>query len=232
MQDGIFFSFSKAIKLLVTLDREVWQIIFNSLYISLLSVIFSSLISIFLAFIIHFKKFKLKKILIIIINTLMAVPTIGIGLLVYMFISKNGPLGSLDLLFTPVAIIIGQTLLCLPLMLSYLLSGFAKIDQRLSETLITLGAKGLQFIYYFIKETKIIIISAILAAFGRAIGEIGISMMLGGNIRWQTRTITTSIALETSKGEFYHALALGIVLIIIALGVNIIIQFFLRKNPT
>ncbi|OHD26027.1 MAG: ABC transporter permease, partial [Spirochaetes bacterium GWC1_27_15] len=193
------YSIYKAFELLFTLDKEIYFIIFTSLNITFFSTIFASIMSIPLAFIIDISKPRFKKISIAILNSFMALPTVVIGLFVYAFISRSGPLGFMGLLFTPFGIIIGQTILAIPIIASMILAGFSKIDLRLYETLITLGAKKFDLLKAIIFETKTLILSAILGGFGRIIGEVGISMMLGGNIKWYTRTITTAIALETSK---------------------------------
>jgi tungstate transport system permease protein len=139
---------------------------------------------------------------------------------VYSFISRAGPLGFLGLLFTPAAINIGQIILCFPLITSMVYSALSRLDRRLPETLITLGARPSEVFRMTIWEGRIAILSALLSGFGRVVGEVGVAMMLGGNIRWYTRTLTTAIALETSKGDFELGLALGIILMAIAFLVN------------
>jgi len=183
-----------------------------------------------LAFIIDFSNYKIKKFLIAFINSLTSLPTVVIGLIVYSFISRKGILGFTGLLFTPGAIVIGQTILAIPIITSTIVAGFSKIDSKLYETLKTLGADKRQIFLGIISETKILIVAALLFGFGRIIGEVGVSMMLGGNIKRYTRTMTTAIALETSKGEFEFALALGIILLLIALSINFIIHLFLKRE--
>jgi tungstate transport system permease protein len=160
----------------------------------------------------------------------MALPTVVVGLLVFSLISRSGPLGPLDLLFNPAGVIIGQIILSAPILTSMVHSGLSKMDARFHETLITLGAKQKDVLKASLIEGRFVIISAILAGFGRVIGEVGVSMMLGGNIRWYTRTMTTSIALETSKGEFELGLALGFILMVIALAVNGLIHSLVRSE--
>lgn len=213
-------SLLKAFKLLLTFDKEIYLVAFVSVRTAFFSTFFAGLVSIPFAYGINSASPRLKKGITILLNSFMAVPTVVVGLFIYGIISRTGPLGFAGLLFTPAGIVIGQTILAMPIISSIILSGFSKIDSRLHETLVTLGAKKFRLLFAVIKETKFIIISAVLGGFGRVIGEVGISMMLGGNIRWYTRTLTTAIALETSKGEFSYALSLGIILIIIALGIN------------
>jgi tungstate transport system permease protein len=212
--------FAKAIQLLVSGDREVYVIAWTSLRLSLVSVVIASALSLPLGFLIGLKSFRGKKGLIAFLNALMAMPTVVVGLLVYSFVSRTGPLGSLGLLFTPAGIHIGQIILCFPLITSLVYSALSRLDRRLPETLVTLGARPAEVFRMTIWEGRISILSALLSGFGRVIGEVGVAMMLGGNIRWYTRTLTTAIALETSKGEFELGLALGLILMAIALLVN------------
>jgi tungstate transport system permease protein len=216
----MFGIFGQAIGLLIAGDREVYFIAWTSLRLSLISVVIASALSLPLGFWIGLKSFPGKKQLIAFLNSLMALPTVVVGLLVYSFISRSGPLGSLGLLFSPVAIHIGQIILCFPLITSLVYSALSRVDQRLPETLITLGARPAEIFRMTIWEGRIAILSALLSGFGRVVGEVGVAMMLGGNIRWYTRTLTTAIALETSKGEFELGLALGIILMAIAFIVN------------
>jgi tungstate transport system permease protein len=223
---ALYISLKKAIELIFSFNKEVYFIAYLSLYVAFFSTLVSAIIGIPLTFLINFSNYRIKKILSSLLNSLMALPTVVIGLFVYGFISRSGPFGFLALLFTPIGIIIGQTILGIPIIVSFFLTGLSKVDNRLYETLTTLGVNKFQFFIEVIKETKFIILSSVLAGFGRVIGEVGVSMMLGGNIRWYTRTLTTAIALESSKGEFHFALALGIILLILA----ILINFFLNLS--
>ncbi|MFP4564431.1 MAG: ABC transporter permease [Spirochaetia bacterium] len=213
-------SFIRAMELLFSGEREVYFIAFTSIKFSLISTVISAVLAVPLGVLLALKNFFAKRGVIIVLNSLMALPTVVIGLFVYSFLSRSGSLGHLGILFTPTAIVIGQSVLILPIISSMVYSGLSKLDPRLRETLVTLGASSKNIFVMILKEGKTAILSAILAGFGRVIGEVGISMMLGGNIRWYTRTITTTIALETSKGEFELALALGVILIILALLIN------------
>ena len=164
------------------------------------------------------------------LNTLMALPTVVVGLFVYAFLSRSGPLGGLGLLFTPAAVTVGQAILILPLIASLVYGGLGRIERTLPETLLTLGASRGQVLWMTIREGRVAILSAVLAGFGRVIGEVGVAMMLGGNIRWFTRTLTTAIALETSKGEFVLGLALGLILLLMALLVNSLLHGWVRHE--
>jgi tungstate transport system permease protein len=220
----------QAIQLLISGDREVYFIAWTSLRLSLISVAIASALSLPLGFLIGLKEFRGKKGVIAFLNTLMALPTVVVGLLVYSFISRAGPLGFLGILFTPTAIHVGQVILCFPLITSLVYSALSRLDQRLPETLVTLGARRTEVFRMILLEGRIAILSALLSGFGRVVGEVGVAMMLGGNIRWYTRTLTTAIALETSKGEFELGLALGIILMAIAFVVNFTLHGVVRHE--
>src|SRR6056297_1434293 len=212
--------FGEALSLIFSGDKEVSFIALTSLRFSLISTLIASLISIPLGILLHFYSFPLKRALVSVLHALMALPTVVIGLLVFSLISRSGPLGTLNLLFNPSAIILGQVILASPILTSLVYSGLSRMDPRFHETLITLGARRGDVLTASLGEARFVIISAILAGFGRVIGEVGVSMMLGGNIRWYTRTMTTSIALETSKGDFELGLSLGLILMTVALLIN------------
>jgi tungstate transport system permease protein len=220
----------EALKLITSGDRELVTICLTSLRFSTTSIIIASLAGIPLGFILKLKTFPGRKIILVIVNSLMALPTVVVGLLIYSLVARTGPLGGLGLLFTPVAVIIGQVVLVLPIVTSMVYGAVSDMDPRLPATLKTLGASGLSYNLMLLKEMKGPILSAVLAGFGRVIGEVGVSMMLGGNIRWYTRTITTTISLQTSKGEFELGLALGIVLMVIAFLLNFLIHLAVHHD--
>jgi len=211
---------STALKLIFSFDIEVMKCAFVSLQVSSIAVLLASLVGLPLGFLIGMNEFSGKKTLITIFNTLMALPTVVVGLLVFSFISRQGPLGILGLLFTPAAMIIGQFILATPIITALTISAVQTIDPRIIVTARTLGANTYQIARTLILEARFAIMAAIIAGFSRVIGEVGSAMMLGGNIRGYTRTITTAIALETSKGEFSLGLALGIILLAVALSIN------------
>jgi tungstate transport system substrate-binding protein len=221
-------SLYEAGKLLLSGNRELYFITLTSLRFSLFSTIIAALLSLPLVFLLSFRHFRGKKLILSILNTLMALPTVVIGLLVFSFVSRSGPLESARLLFRPSAVIFGQTILCFPIISSLVYGALSKLDRRLRETLITLGASRREIFWMTLKEGRIAVGTALLAGFGRVIGEIGISMILGGNILWYTRTLPTAIALEASKGEFETALALGIILLLIAFLVNVVFHGMLK----
>jgi len=214
----------KAIELIVTFDPEVMQIAGRSLRISLTSAVIGSLICIPIASFITFKQFPGKRFLINLIQTFYSVPTVVIGLFVFVFISRSGPLGELGLMFTPTAIVIGQVILISPILLGLTISALSGVDKTLLDTARSLGASGFQITLLILREARFAVMAAVIMGFGRAISEVGISLMIGGNIRNFTRVITTAISLETSKGDLEFALALGIILLFIALVVNIVMN--------
>lgn len=214
----------EALGLIITGDKELFTICLTSLKFSTLSIAIASLAGLPLGFLLKLKEFPGRKLVLVVINSLMALPTVVVGLMVYSLISRSGPLGPYGLLFSPAAVVLGQTVLVLPLMTSLIYGSVSDMDPRLPETLKTLGATGHRYYIMLVRELRGPILSAVLAGFGRAIGEVGVSMMLGGNIRWFTRTITTTISLQTSKGEFELALALGIILMLIAFTLNFLMH--------
>ena len=216
--------FTKAIELIVSLDPEVMQIAGRSLAIAATSCIIATLIAIPLGSVIQFNSFRGKRLLVNIIQTLYSVPTVVIGLFVFAFLSRAGPLGSLGFLFTPAAIVIGQVLLVLPIMMGLTISALRGVDVTLTDTAISLGANRFQTAFLVIREARFAMLGAVTMGFGRAISEVGISLMVGGNISGVTRTLTTAISLETSKGYIELSLALGMILLFIALVVNIILN--------
>lgn len=220
----ILDGFSQAINLIVTLNPEVFEISALSLYISLSATILAALISIPVAGLIYFRDFQGKRTLIVVIQTLYSVPTVVVGLVIYLMISRSGPLGFFGLLFTPEGMILGQTVLIIPIMMGLVISAFGGVGNDIHDMLVSLGATEIQGIWEIIKEARFAILSAVVLGFGRAISEVGVAMMIGGNIRGATRVMTTSIALETGMGNFGFSIALGLILLGIALVVVVIMN--------
>ncbi|SJZ88504.1 ABC transporter permease [Selenihalanaerobacter shriftii] len=216
----------EAINLIISLDLEVLRIVWTSVKLSTISTIIASFLGIPVGILISKIDFKGKYLFNSILNTLLSLPTVVVGLIVYSLISHQGVLGEFNLLFTSQGIIIGQVILILPIVVALVRNAIHDIDDRMYETAIALGATGTQRFWLLISEAKYGIIGATIAAYGRVIGEVGVSMMLGGNIRRLTRTITTAIALETNKGRFSFALALGMILLSISFLVNFLIYYF------
>jgi len=214
----------KAIELIVTLDGEVLQIAGRSFGLATFSTLLASLICLPLASLIHFNNFPGKRTLLNLIQTFYSIPTVVIGLFVFVFFRRIGPFGELGLLFTPATIVIGQMILITPILLGLTISAVSGVSRDVIDTAKSLGASDFQTILLILREARFAVIAALIMAFGRAISEVGISLMVGGNIRGFTRVITTAISLETSRGDIELAFALGLILISIALLINIILN--------
>lgn len=221
MADFFVQSFRMAMALIFAGDKEVLSAVAISLNVAMWSVALGSVLGVPIGMLVALGNFPGKGVVRLVLNSLMAMPTVVIGLLVYAFISRQGPLGSLGLLFTPVAIIIGQSILATPVIGNYVLSTIQGVDELILPTAQTLGASNLRSVWQLAREVRFGLVAAIVAGFGRVISEVGVAMMVGGNIRMYTRTMTTAIALETSKGEFAFGLALGLILICVSLAVNL-----------
>lgn len=217
----IVAAFITAVKLIVTLDPEVVDITLRTLRISLSALLIGSLLFIPLGSVIHFREFRGKRGLINLIQTLYALPTVVVGLLVFLLLSRSGPLGFLGLFFTPTGMVIGQVLLIAPIMVGLTISALSGVGKNIRDTIISLGATERQAIMANLKEARFAISAAVITGFGRVISEVGAALMIGGNIRGYTRVLTTTIALETSMGNIELSLALGMILIALALIINI-----------
>ncbi len=224
--DLLIDSVYSAFLLVIAFDPELLNIVGVSLTVSCGATLIASCFGLPCAFLISFKTFPGKAFLITILNTLLALPTVVIGLLVYSFISRRGILGPLDLLYTQKAIIIGQVILIFPVITTLTIAAISRIDKRYRQTALTLGANEFQVVKVIFREARYGIVAAIIAAFGRVIAEVGISMMLGGNAKGFTRTMTTAMALEYDKGSFTLAVALGLVLLGLSFGMNLLFHFF------
>jgi tungstate transport system permease protein len=213
-------SFLAALRLIFQLDPKVYQIVWTSLEISLTATVFAAVLAVPAGVWSASTEFTGKRILQQCLNALMSLPTVMIGLIFYGLFSRRGPLGDFALLYTPAAVIIGEAVLIFPLIMNLAMTAVESADPRLLPTLRSLGASSAQQFRLVLSETRLALLVAIAAGFGRAIGEVGTAMMLGGNIQGLTRTMTTAIALETSKGEFELGLALGVMLLLVAFSVN------------
>jgi len=221
----ILEGFAKAFELLISGDPETYASILTTLKVSTYSMVASLTLGIPLGFLLGFLDFRGKKFFKTIVNTLLAFPTVLIGLLVYTLLSQKGPLGKYDLLFTLPGVAIGQTILALPIVVALTATAVEGLDRQLRVTVLALGANRYQLFRTSIWEARYGILTAAVTAYGRVLTEVGISLMVGGNIKWHTRTITTAIALETSKGEFAMGIALGLVLLLMAFTVNFTLMY-------
>jgi tungstate transport system permease protein len=222
----IWNGFLRAIELIITLNPVVVEITTRSLAISLSSAFLAAIICIPLGGLIEFRSFSGKRALINLIQTLYSLPTVTVGLLVFLLLSRSGPLGSLNLLFTPAGMVLGQTILITPILIGLTYSALSAISPQIKDTARSLGASEMQIIMAVLREAKPAVLAAVLLGFGRALSEVGVAMMIGGNIRGYTRVLTTSIALETSMGNLELSMALGIILISISLAINLVLNRF------
>jgi tungstate transport system permease protein len=217
---------TEAVNLLLSLEPQIIRIALLSVEVATVSTLIAALIGIPLGFLIAHYQFPGKQVVITILNTLLSLPTVVVGLLIFSLISNQGPLGDLDILFTRWGIILGQVTLALPLVTTLALNTIQSAEDKIINTALSLGASFGQAVILLFKELKYGLLGAVITAYGRLIGEVGISMMLGGNISRVTRTLTTAIALETSKGKFGFGLALGGILMSISLVINFALHYF------
>jgi len=211
----------EAFGLLLAGDAETWSIVARSLGFAFFSTAFSFVPGALVGFAAATLRPSRRRSAAAFLNALTALPTVVIGLFVYSLISRSGPLGFLSFLYAPSGVVLGQTFLALPIVASLVYAGLSKLDPRFRETLFTLGASRVRRFFATAREARAVVVAALVAAFGRVAGEVGVCMMLGGNIRGSTRTMTTAIALDASKGEFERAIALGLVLFAVAVLVNL-----------
>jgi tungstate transport system permease protein len=223
--DFLTDSFLSALLLIWSRDPELLLIIQVSLKVSGTSTLIASVVGVPAGFFIAFRTFSGKRLLITVLNTLLALPTVVVGLFVYAFLSRRGIFGTFDLLYTQKAMIIGQEILIVPIVTTFTISAISRIDDSYRKTALTLGANIVQTAWVIVREARFGIVASIILAFGRVIAEVGISMMLGGNAKGFTRTMTTAMALEYDKGEFVLSVALGLVLLIISFGVNVCLNY-------
>jgi len=227
---SILESFSRAFSLILHLNAELLGIILLSIRVSGTALVVSTFFGLPLAALLGFKKFPLKGLTISILNTFMGLPPVVVGLFVYLLLSRSGPLGFMALLYTPTAMIVAQTILAFPIVTSLSHSAIISVDPIIKQASMTLGATPYQVSLTIIREARYGILSAIIAAFGRVMAEVGAILIVGGNIAGFTRVMTTTIALETDKGNFELALALGIILLTISLVINAALYLIQKKG--
>src|SRR5689334_17289558 len=211
-------------------DSELWRVTTLSLQVSTAATIISLLIGLPLGTWLALGNFRARSFLLSIINTGMALPPVVVGLVVAMTLWRSGPLGNLQLIYTPIAIIIAQTIIAAPVVTGLSAAALAALDPRLQQQLLGLGASRVQMISYLWREARLPLLAALMAGFGSVISEVGASMMVGGNIRGQTRVLTTAIVLETSKGEFRQALALSTLLLVLTYLINLALTWIQQRG--
>ena len=215
--DGIV----QAFVLIYTFDSNLIEISLRSLQVTLSALAISCIIALPLAAVLTIRRFKLRRFMIALLNALMGLPPVVVGLLVYIVLSRSGPFGVLDLLYTTTAMVVAQTIIITPLITSIAHQSLRELWSEYHDLLISMNTSHMQRIMTLLWDARRALLTASLAGFGRAIGEVGAIMIVGGNIDNATRVLTTAIALETSKGDFALALALGFVLIFITIALNI-----------
>ena len=212
------------------IDSEVFQVTVLSLQVSTLATLLSLLLGLPFGTWLALSNFRGRSLVLSIINTGMALPPVVVGLVVAMTLWRSGPLGDLHLIYTPVAIIIAQTIIAAPVVTGLTTAALEALDPRLQQQLLGLGASRGQMVWYLWREARLPLLAALMAGFGSVISEVGASMMVGGNIRGQTRVLTTAIVLETSKGEFGTALALSTLLLVLTYLINLALTWIQQKG--
>ncbi len=215
---------SNAFALLVSGDATLWGIVWVSLKTSILSLLLAAPPAVIVGYLIATRAFRGRRIVLWLAQAALSLPTVLIGLLLYLLLSRQGAFGSLHWLFSQPGMVAGQALIAFPVMLAFSLTAVQALDPRLAETAVTLGANGVRVMLTVLHEARFGVMAALINGFGRVISELGCALMVGGNIAGQTRTIPTAIALETSKGEFAQGIALGLILIMLALLINALLM--------
>jgi len=221
--DIIFEGIKQALSLLISLDPEVMGITWLSLKVSGTATLISLFIGIGIGTTVALTTFPGRQIVVSLINTGMALPPVVVGLFVTIFLWRNGPFGALEILYTPMAIIIAQTIIATPIVMGITLAAMQQLPRKLRLQILALGATRLQMVWILIKEAKLSLMAAVMAGFGGVISEVGASIMVGGNIKGYTRVLTTATVMETSKGNFDVAIALGVILLLFAFAINLVL---------
>ncbi len=221
---SLWQSLKQAMELVVRLDPEIWGIVLLSLRVSGAASLLAACLAIPAAFAVTQSEFRGKRAVIGAVNSLIAVPAVVIGLVVYLLFSRSGPMGFWRLLYSPGAMVLAQAVLAFPLMTGLSVAALQGVGERVRETMITLGAGRRHLLLGIMREARFPLTAAFITGFARVIGETGMTMMVGGNIRGDTRVMTTAIALETMKGNFELGIALGVILLFVAVGVNVVLQ--------
>jgi len=228
--DLILEGIKKAFLLLVTLDREVLDITLLSLKVSGLATLISVFIGVSIGTVIALNEFPGKRAVVSLVNTGMGLPPVVVGLFVTIFLWRNGPFGFLGILYTPLAIIIAQSIIATPIVMGITVAAMQQLPKKLRLQILALGATRLQMVWMLIKEARLSLLAAIMAGFGGVISEIGASIMVGGNIKGYSRVLTTATVMETSRGNFDVAIALSIILLLLAYFINLILTHIQQRE--
>jgi len=222
--DGII----KGFQLLISLDPAIYGIVFRSLYVSGLATAMATLWSLPVAVVLGLNKIPGKRFIRASFNAFLGIPTVVLGLILFLLLSRSGPLGMFGLLYTPLAISIGQAILITPIIVSFITSAVESVDVKLRDLARTLGSTETQASTAILKEAGGGVTLAIIAGFNRAFAELGVAMMLGGNIHGLTRLLTTTIALETARGNIAFSIALGVILVGIVYALSVVLNYLRR----
>ena len=230
--EELFQGIVRAFQLILAGDPEVLRITYLSLRVSGSAVMIAALIGIPVGTIIALNSFRGKALVVSLLNTLMGLPPVVVGLVLYLLLSSYGPLGFFRLLYTPEAMIIAQVLMAAPIIAGVSLSSITSVDPRVREASVSLGADNIQQIRVVLNEARLGLITSVVVGFGAAISEVGAIMMVGGNLLGYTRALTTAIVLLTNQGDFVEAIALGIVLLIMAFAINVVLTLLQVKTKS
>jgi len=228
--DLIFEGIKKAFWLLVTLDPEVLRITFLSLQVSGSATLISLSLGISIGTLVALTRFPGRRFVVSLINTGMGLPPVVVGLFVTIFLWRNGPLGFLGVLYTPTAMIVAQTVIATPIVMGISLAAMQHLPPKLRLQILALGATRLQMVWILIREARLPLLAAVMAGFGGVISEVGASIMVGGNIKGYSRVLTTATVMETSRGNFDVAIALGIILLLLAYFINLILTHVQQRE--
>jgi tungstate transport system permease protein len=230
--DIIIEGIKQAFILLFTLDREVLGITWLSLKVSGTATFLSMFIGVSVGTAVALNQFPGKRLVVSLINTGMGLPPVVVGLFVTIFLWRNGPLGFLEILYTPTAIVLAQTVIATPIVMGISLAAIQNLPANLRLQILALGATRLQMVWILVKEARLPLLAGVMAGFGGVISEVGASIMVGGNIKGYSRVLTTATVMETGKGNFDIAMALGIILLLLSFAVNAILtQIQQRERP-
>ena len=222
--------FTKSLVLIFSLDRDLWEIILLSLYVSITALIFASIFGLLIGYYLAIKNFFLKNFILIILNSLMGIPPVVVGLIVYFMFASGGPLGVLQLLYTPTAMIVAQIIIIFPIVTSLSHEIFDQNWREYKDQLRSINMTFFGVLFIISKHSYFLVITALLSAFGRAISEVGAVMIVGGNINHFTRVMTTAISLETRMGNLEYAMALGIVLILLTVLIYSLVYILNKRK--
>ena len=215
-----------AFQLLLRFDATLWSIIGVSMKVSLSALLIATPFAVALGFFLATIPFRGRRVCVIVLQSFLSFPTVVVGLVLYVLLARSGPLGDLGLLYTPEAMIAGQAVIAFPVLAAFTLAAVQGVDRIVRETALSLGASRGRAALTTLFEVRFAVMAGIFNGFGRVISEVGCAMMVGGNIAGLTRSIPTAISLETAKGEFAQGIALGMVLIVLSLGVNVALNYF------